>query len=407
MTDTQPPPQNIQSEQVVICSMMFNPDIIPDVVDRLSPDDFYLESHQHIVQVIYKVRSRDLLTISTELQRLGLHEKTGGDAYLGKLSEITSVWAGWEYHAGIIEEMAERRRVINQCTGIAERCHNQREDLDEILSDAQHIIPHQEQKSDYTPNLDLVNKAFKVIEERSKNEHKVGLLTGFKEIDANISGLEPKCTYYIKAESGTGKSAFAINIAENVATGNDGTVLFFTLESTDLAITFRRMARRSGIALTRIRTGNLKNDGEWEDLTRVSDELADSNMVVIENSRFRHFENIQTFCHSFSQNKNLLLIVIDFLQLLRSKSKQPSRHLELSYISDMCNYLAKDLDCPIMVLSQVNAEYKTKESRDIENNADNVWELRRDNKESESAELNAVKGKDTGTWKCWLKFTRS
>jgi replicative DNA helicase len=245
-----------------------------------------------------------------------------------------------------------------------------------------------------------------MIEEKSKTNHTIGILTGFKNIDDNIHGLESKCTYYLKATSGTGKSSLALNIGENIAKAYKGYVLYFTLESTDIALTMRRISRHSKIALTRIKTGNIRSEGEWESLVRTAKELSDSNMLIIENSKYRWFESMRAFCESFALENETLLIIVDFLQLVRSRVKQNSRHLELSYISDCFNFLAKNIGCPVMILSQVNKDYQTKESRDIENNADNVWLLERKNNEDEYLKLIATKGKDIGPWKTWLKFDR-
>lgn len=400
-------PHDIQAEQAVLCAIINAPFCRAKVKAELSPDDFYREVHSDLFSVICS-NTLDLTGIHAELQSQALLEKCGGKEYLMELATMGTGSAHWAHYVRIVEDLAVRRRIIEQCQVTAEKTHDTLTDISAILSEHKTVIRGLDTKEcDYQPNKELVNRAYEIIGERHRTkDHRVGILTGYKNIDSRIHGMEPKTTFYLKGESGTGKSALALNIGENLVSENDGSIPYFTLESTALALTFRRFARHSRIALTRIRTGNIKSDAEWEDITRTCNELYNNGMILLEHSRFRWFENIQTFCESYAMSHKLLLVIIDFLQLMRTRVRQNSRHLELSYISDSLNYLAKDLNCPILILSQVNKDYQTKESRDIENNADNIWEIKRETKESELATIRATKGKDSGTWQTTLRFDR-
>lgn len=400
-------PHNKEAEQALLSALLRNPACRAGAKEELSASDFATKSHQDLYKVITS-DNLDLSGIHTELQRQGLLEKCGGKEYLMELATISSTTVHWPYYAKIIKDMAFRSRLIIQCLDTVEQAGKPSGDLGVLLAEHKEALRGFEpRKIDYATNRELVNQAYDIIGERHREEkHNVGIFTGYKNIDNYLHGMEPKTTFYLKGESGSGKSSLAMNIGENIVSAYQGSVLYFTLESTALALTFRRFARYTKIALTRIRTGNIRSEGEWENITKACNALYDNHMVLIEHSRFRWFEDIQAFCESFAINNKLLLVIIDFLQLMRSKTKHNSRHLELSYISDCLNFLAKDLDCPVLILSQVNKDYEAKESRDVENNADNVWEIKRETQDSELASLRATKGKDSGVWFTTLKFDR-
>jgi replicative DNA helicase len=236
----------------------------------------------------------------------------------------------------------------------------------------------------------------------------VGVLAGLKNIDNNLYGLEARCTYYVAATRSTGKSALALNIASNIANYYPGWVLYFTLESTLEALTFRRFARDTKIALTRLKRGgsadNPLDNWEWEKITNTSNTLSESRLVVIEKTKYLQLENLTAFCETFTLEQKLRLVVVDYMQLLTAKGRFSNRHLELSHISRRLNALAKDLDCPIMVLSQLNKEKGLKESGDLENNADHIWLLEKLDPDQDYIHVKGVKAKDSAPWDTWLTF---
>jgi replicative DNA helicase len=179
--------------------------------------------------------------------------------------------------------------------------------------------------------------------------------------------------------------------------------LYFILESTALAQTFRRLANRTGIPLTRLRIGNIFGDGEWESITKACGDISDSKLWVIDNPQYCRFESMQALCETLSMDQHIALIVVDFLQLMSLSGNWQSEHHKFKNITIQFNHLAKNLRCPFLILSQLNVEGQLKESRDIYSNADHVWRLERQG-ESKLVKFIFEKGRDTGTATKWLEF---
>ncbi|MBD3224848.1 MAG: hypothetical protein GF313_08970 [Caldithrix sp.] len=405
-------PQSVEAEQAVIAGMMVFTDIIPNVKEILDSSDFYLKSHEKIVEAIYDIDASgaipDIITVSEYLKSHNTLIAAGGEEYLMTLADSVSTSGQTQYYIEIIKEHAIRRSIIISCEEISEIAF-QRGSLEDLLtsyrSSMKILDPHEKTPS----HIEQINQIANEIEEQSKNPNPVsGVLTGYAGIDKNMVGLEKQTTIYIKAQSQTGKSALALNIAENIGMTYDGYIPFYTLESTHRALNKRRFARATNIPLTRIRLGNLHDEYEWERFNEAIKELSKSKLHIIDLSRYRYIENIIIHLETIKRSRKysgISLIVIDFLQLLDTYKKYSNKHERFSILSDELNTLSKDMDCPVLVLSQVNKDYDAKESGDIENNATHVWELRAE-KDTEVVKLVAVKGKDTGHWSTSLRFQR-
>lgn len=404
------PPHNIEAEQALIVACLINPGVIPQLKAEIRPEDCYRDAHRLILGSIYALRDRaDIVTLAAELETRGGLSKVGGKAYLMSLVDAVSTSAGWRHWAALIKEAAVKREII-ALSQVAVQSAQNGEDPAEILGNLKAAIRAVEGDmglGELQGNLDLVNRAYRITEERSRSgQHRVGFLTGFENIDEHVAGLEPSCTYYLGAESTTGKTSLALNIAENVAQAYPGHVLYFTLESTALAVTFRRLAARSRVALTRLRTGNLEDGDQWERYTQAAGDLSDSRLLVFEGSQFQSYEKLAAFCETFAMTKALSLVIVDYIQLLSMRGTFRSLHELYRGLANRMNFLAKDLKCPVMLLSQLNKEGALKESGDLRNSADHEWILERKDKEAEYARLIGRKGKDVGMWSTWLRFDR-
>jgi replicative DNA helicase len=397
-------PHNIEAEQALIAACFINPRIIPQVQQILSQDDFYRTAHQLIFQGIAELKDKLEPVVFGEWARTqGILDKIGGIEYLNGILDIVSSSVGWKYHAETIKGLSQRRELISVCSSTLERVFSPLEDFDAILSEHKNSLREvqAERKPSFQSPAQLVNDAYKLIEDRSRGKAQIAYPTGFSVIDEKIQGLEPSCTYYLGAPSHTGKSALALNIADHLA--DNGMVLYFILESTAVAQTFRRMANKTGIPLTRLRLGNLYGDPEWEELTKAASTLSESKLYVIDQGQYAQFERMQALCETMAMEHELRLVVVDFLQLISIRGSFQSEHHKYKAITIQFNHLAKALQCPFLILSQLNAENQLKESRDIYSNADHVWRLERE-EDSKTLKIIGEKGKDTGKWKGWMDF---
>lgn len=414
------PPKNLEAEQAVLGAMLLNPGVIPKVRKLLNSNDFYREAHQHIAGALFQLKGKStFLTIEGNLKSKGFLDEAGGLDYLTALVQNISTSAGVEHHCQIVKNLSVRRQIISQCSVAIDRAHNMTIPISETLSEHKGAIRGMKegQGKDYLENAEQIKSGFNDIKERfEKGDFFVGIKTGIANIDTYMQGLEPKTTTYLIARPHVGKSALALNISENVAQSNQGKVVFFTLESNVNALTRRRYAAHSKVFLTRLRTGNL-DDGHWRDLIESASHLSKSNMIIVDKPRYKKVENLVALTESLSMESPLSLVVIDHIQRMRSHKKFNNRHLELSYISEELSTLAHECNVPILVLSQLNRAvenrrdqrprlFDMKESGDLEQNADTVIGLYREDQESEFMEIDCLKGRDTGTWKTYLSFDR-
>jgi len=405
------PPHDEPIEHAVIGSMLINPACIPKVRKIMSAVDFYTTVNVTIAEAMFAMAGHvSLLTVSGQLKGDKDFLSAGGADYLAGIVAVVATSAGVESHAEMLVEMSRKRKVIEICTRAIERVYSNR-DYAEVVSglkagiraiDAGYAI-------DDVPLAPVIQEIYAEIENSGDGGAPIGILTGLEGIDSHIYGLEKKCTYYIKAQSGTGKSSLAINIATNAAMSGAGRVMYFSLESTTKALVRRVLSRLSRIPLTRLRTGNLYGEAEWESLagaattaTGLSGRLSFSDAPI-----YREVEKLVPFCETVAMEDPISLVVIDYIQLMRTRQRFDSVHHSMAYISDELNFLAKTINAPVMVLSQINKETEMKESGSIRNNADNIWFVEQDQAVDDGlVTITAVKGKDSGGWKASLYFDR-
>ena len=400
------PPHSLNAEQAVLGAMLLHPACISSVQNILEPSDFYSNSNMILAEGIFQLKEKlTPVTLQNWLKTSDLLEESGNVDYIASLIENITTSAGVIYHAKIVLKHSKQRKLLNTLIDAAKRAY--KDDPDEIAfelkKDISLITERTEEQED---PLEIVHQRIDAYKERARTGKTLGVLTGLKALDQNLYGLQKTCTYYLQAESQSGKSSLGLTIADNIAKENpEKSVLFFTLESTKAFLTDRRISRHSRIALTRLQRGNLYDESEWEMLENFIPESWAVNVVIIDHSKYQVVEKLIVYAESFCRDHDTILIIIDYLQLLSSSQKFQNRHLEISHITKLLNFLAKDTNCPILIMSQVNKEGEAKESRDIFNNADNVIYLVRGQEDVE-AKLIGKKGRDIGTWKDTLQFNR-
>lgn len=412
------PPQNLDAEEAILGAMFINPKIKPAIEHLISESDFSREANQHIFTSLLNTES-DIIAVKEDLIKRRVFEKAGGPDYIESLIETVATSAGYKFHCKQIKDASIRRQVIHLALKTAQDAHDPTKEvwdtLDEHKSSLRGCLVAR--TPDFIPNRILVDTIFKDIEQRKKNGNQfVGVRTGFKNLDSNLYGLEEKTTTYLIARPSIGKTALAINIADNVAMEYSGKVLFFSLESGDIPLTRRRLSAHSGVYLTRLRTGNI-DESRWSDLIEAANVLSNNNLIILDNSKYKNVEALCSIAETLALEYPVSLVIIDHIQRMNTKKKLQNRHLELSYISERLTSLTKDLNIPSFILCQLSRQIEQrkdqrpklsdmKESGDLEQNADCVLSMFREEKESEYAEIECLKGRDIGTFKTWLKFDR-
>ena len=405
-------PHDILAEQALICGMLINPSIIPQVSNMLTPLDFYKEAHMHIVEGLFDLnKDANAVSLNNWLVKKSLQEKCGGIAYLFTLGDAVSTWAGWKSHTKIIKDLSIKRQLILACSTVAGQCYNTFEDNEEIFGELTvRLREIQSTTKDTKKTFDNKELYNTLYDETLNDKSIVGYTTGIPCIDEKYY-LEPKCTTVIAAESGIGKSAISLQIADHVS-NKYGKVLYFSMESTRLALARRQLARHSKVALTRLKKHHI-NELQVKDISDAINILTDSNLIIIDDTQYQDIERLIVFCQSIAIENDIKLIVIDYLQLLSSKKNSQNRHLEISDISKKCNFLAKELNCHVIIISQLRKDVNRrpkledlKESGDIRNNADNILFLYSPNSDPiiYPVEVRLAKGKDIEFFKTWLEF---
>jgi replicative DNA helicase len=424
MEDLKVPPHDLAAEVALIGAIMIQPSLIPQLKTQITPEDFYLEAHRHIYAVICEIRvNPDPVTIIHRLREKGLLERAGGENYLKELvveCPITS--AAWRHHSTILKDLSRRRRLIEVAMNAIDAAYGLVETEDIQAEMRQGLLALQaDMKTPYRRPETVLRDLFKEIEQRAQSgERWVGVRTGFSNIDERTHGLEPGSSIYLAARPSVGKTALALAIADNVAQQKKGRVLFFSLESSDTALTRRRVASKSGVFHTRLRTGNIE-DGQWPILLNAINALSERELLILDDPRFKTLEALAGIAEALAVEMPLAFLLVDHIQLMNSRDRKllsRSRHHELSYISSELSSLAKRLSCPILILCQLNREIERrsgrqypqlsdlKESGDLEQNGDLILTLWRKDREVEATRVECLKSRDGATWITWLRFDR-
>ena len=423
------PPHDIEAEQAVIGSMLTDKDAVMMAVEKLHPESFYRDDNKEIFESIVNLYNRsepiDIVTVKDELTSMGLFDKVGGLEYLVMLPDKVPTTANVEKYINIVEEKATLRALIKTANEIIELGYDQTEDVEDIMESSEKkifdIIQKNNQKS-YTPIKDVLIESFTKLEELYNQKTRItGVPTGFIELDYKTAGLHGSDLVLIAARPAMGKTAFALNIAANAALRANTPVAIFNLEMSKDQLVDRILCMEAMVDSNKVRTGKLEED-DWAKLAGVVGPLSDSNIYIDDTPGISIME-IRTKCRKLKMEKNIGLIVIDYIQLIQgSGKKNASREQEISEISRSLKILAKELNVPVIALSQLSRAVEQRpdhrpmlsdlrESGAIEQDADIVMFLYRDdyyNKDSEEKDISEViiakhRGGSTGTVKLlWM-----
>lgn len=391
----QTPPQNIEAEQAVLGAVFVNPDALVEAQEFITADDFYRRAHQIIFQAMVDLNDAgegiDPITLKNQLEKQNQLENIGGISYLADLAVAVPTAANVSYYAKIVQEKAVLRRLIKAATKIVTNSYQQDGDLTALLDDAeQEIMNVSEQRNTegFKPISDVLNTALEQIDHLYKNHDDItGLPTGYRDLDKMTAGLQEDELIIIAARPAVGKTAFALNIAQNVGTKTDKTVALFSLEMSAESLVNRMVCAEGSIDASHLRTGQL-SDEEWQNLIVAMGSLSKAS-IYIDDTPGNKMSEIRAKCRRLAKEKgNLGLIVVDYLQLIEGSNKE-SRQQEVSGISRQLKKLAKELRVPVIALSQLSRSVEQRqdkrpvlsdirESGSIEQDADIVAFLYRD-----------------------------
>lgn len=409
-------PQSTEAEQSVIGSMIIDKSAISKVLEKLKEEDFYRDRHKTLYKALREMFQKDmavdLLTILEYLKSTDMLEKSGGVTYISELSASVPTTANLSAYIKIVEEKSLLRRLIKSSTKIIEESYNGQDDVDKVLDSAQKKIfdiAEKKNSGDYEVLSSVLERGFLEIERLFNNKGEItGVGSGIKDLDEKTSGFQKGEMILIAARPSMGKTTFALNIAETAALRHGKSVVIFSLEMPREQLAYKLLCSEARVDMLKLRTGNLEDD-DWERIAKATGPLSKAKIYIDDTAGLSVME-MRSKCRKIKMEHGIDMILIDYLQLM-SGSNTESRQQEVSEISRSIKALAKEMECPVIALSQLSrapeqrADHRPmlsdlRESGSIEQDADVVMFLYRDeyyNKESE----------DRGTAECIIAKQRN
>ncbi len=405
------PPHDIEAEQAVLGSMLTDKDAVISAIEFLKEEDFYRTDNRAIYEAILNLYNRaepiDIITVKAELESIGKFEQVGGLTYLASLPDKVPTTANAMKYIKIVEEKSTLRNLIKTANEIIELGYDPTEDVEDIMEGAEkkifNIMQNKDKKG-YAPIQDILVESFNQLEELyNRKQHITGVPSGFIELDYKTAGFHGSDLVLIAARPAMGKSAFALNIATNAAVRANVPVVIFSLEMSKEQMVNRILCSEAMVDSNKVRTGKLEED-DWTKLAGSIGPLSDSE-IYIDDTPGISVSEIRAKCRKLKLEKNIGMVVIDYLQLIQGSNKRNgSREQEISEISRSLKILAKEINVPVIALSQLSRAVEQRpdhrpmlsdlrESGAIEQDADIVMFLYRDdyyNKESEKKDIAEV-----------------
>lgn len=421
------PPQNLEAERAVLGGMLIDNDAIGRVIEVVRPEDFYQTAHQEIYQAILNLYQEnapaDLLTVTDALKKAGTLEQIGGAKFLSALVDQTATAAHIAHHAKIIREKAILRQLIGGATEIVTRGYEEEKSVAEFLDRAESIIfeiAGRQMSQGFFPVRDIVKASFKTIEQLYEKKQLItGVPSGFTDLDRMTSGMQPSDLLIIAGRPSSGKTSFALNILEYAACEAKVPCAIFSLEMSKEQLVQRLLCSRAEVDAYKLRGGFL-SESDWPKLTRAAGILSDAP-IFIDDSAVLTVLEMRAKARRLKKEKNIGLLVVDYLQLVRGGFRMESREREIAEISRGLKALAKEIHVPVIALSQLNRSVESRqdkrpmladlrESGSLEQDADVVMFIYRDemyNSESPDqgkAEIIIGKQRNGPTGKAVLAF---
>ena len=401
------PPHNEEAERSVLGAAMLNKEVLFDILEEVKEDDFYNESHKEIFRAIWELYRKnsavDMLTVCEELKSRQSLDMVGGRAYIATLTAEVPATANGREYAKIIAEKAVMRQMIRTAEDITEKGYQSKMAAREILDYAESgifQIAQRRQKNDYTKIQDVLLENLKIIDAAAQNKDKItGIPTGFHDLDEKTSGLQRSDLIIVAARPGMGKTAFALNIAQQSAVKHGTSAIIFSLEMSQEQLGQRLLAMQARVEMQKLKQGDLDRK-DWDRVSLGVDELNNSKIVIDDTPGISLME-MRNKCRRLKAEQGLDLIVVDYLQLMTFEGRTDNRQQEISALSRNMKLLAREMNCPVILLSQLSRAPELRqdkrpmlsdlrESGSIEQDADIVIFLYRDDYYNENTEKPGV-----------------
>ena len=393
--NTRIPPHSVEAEQSVLGSILLDKDAMISVSETLIPEDFYKEAHRVIYECMLKLYNNqseiDLITLADELRDQGYLDDIGGIAYITSLSTIVPTTSNIKYYINIVKEKSISRQLISAANDIINLGYDSSTKVEDVLENAEKKIfdiSQERTTNDFQPINQVLTETLSMLEKLYEEKSDVtGLTTGFRDLNKKINGLQRSDLFLIAARPAMCKTAFALNLVQNAALKGDASVAVFSLEMSKEQLVQRMVAAQSSVELKKIKTGTLAAN-DWP---RITDGMAvlSGAKIHIDDTPGIKISELRSKCRKLKIEKGLDLVLIDYLQLMEGEGHNESRQQEIAKISRSLKILAKELDCPVVALSQLSrapeqrADHRPmlsdlRESGSIEQDADIVMFLYRD-----------------------------
>ncbi|MDD4382228.1 MAG: replicative DNA helicase [Candidatus Dojkabacteria bacterium] len=361
------PPQNIEVEQSLLSCLFLDKDAVISVSGWLLPEHFYDERnkiiYENILELFNDAQPVDLVTLADKLKKKKLLTKIGGRTYLGDVTTITTTPSHAEEYGMIVKESATRRGLISAAKDITQYAFDESLSIDKVIDKSEKQVFDIAQKGtkvNFVHIKDLLKDAYERAERADKDQAYLGISTGFKDLDDLLGGFQKSDLIIIAARPSVGKTSLALDMMRHASMVEKKTVAFFSLEMSQTQIMDRLLGMQSGIPFWEIRTGRL-SDKKFMKLADTMGELADANMYV-DDQAGQHINAIRTKARRLMLEKGLDIIFVDYLQLMHGTT-QESRNLEVSEISQGLKNIAKELDVPVVALSQLSRAIEQRQGR--------------------------------------------
>ncbi|MGK4108853.1 replicative DNA helicase [Enterococcus cecorum] len=363
------PPQDIEAEQAVLGAIFLDAEALVEAMAQIEPQDFYRRAHQIVFRSMIALNDRneniDIITLKSQIESENTLEDVGGISYLTELSQVTPTASGVAHYAKIVKDKSTLRELIQAATKIVKEGYSQEGSVEEIVEAAEKGILNVSEKRNSTgfqAISDVLNSTMEHIDRLSQqNEEITGLPTGYPELDKMTAGLQPEELIILAARPAVGKTAFALNIAQNIGTRTDRSVAIFSLEMGAESLVNRMLCAEGTIEAGHLRTGQL-TEQEWHNLIMAMGSLSNTSIFIDDTPGIKVSE-IRARCRRLAQEKgNLGLILIDYLQLIEGSGRE-SRQQEVSEISRQLKKLAKELKVPVIALSQLSRSVEQRQDK--------------------------------------------
>ena len=363
------PPQNLEAEQCVLGSILLQQGTLAKALETISGDDFYKETHKKIFSAMVALFDRnepqDLITVTNLLKDRNELDAIGGPAFLASLTDIVPVASNISYYGKIVRGKSVLRQLIRTTTEIAGRCYEEQDDIDTLLDDTEQTIfeiARSKSAQAFYPLNSIITDTFKSVERLFERKELVtGVPTGYDEFDKMTAGLQSSDLIILAGRPSMGKTAIAMNMAQNAATKHKVPVGIFSLEMSKESLGLRMLCSESRVDSHRLRTGFLQ-DQDWPKLTRAAGALSEAPIYIDDTPAITVLE-MRAKARRMKIEHDLGLVVVDYLQLMRGRTSTERREQEISEISRSLKAMAKELNIPVVALSQLNRSLESRPNK--------------------------------------------